>query len=43
MTALTTRIPESLHRNIKDLARKEGISMNQFIASAAGEKMASLL
>ena len=43
MTALTIRIPESLHRNIKDLARKEGISVNQFIASAAGEKMASLL
>ena len=43
ITALTIRIPESLHRNIKDLARKEGISVNQFIASAAGEKMASLL
>ena len=43
MTALTIRIPESLHKNIKDLARKEGISVNQFIASAAGEKMASLL
>lgn len=43
MTALTIRIPESLHANIKDLARKEGISVNQFIAAAAGEKMASLL
>lgn len=43
MTALTVRLPESLHRNIKALARKEGISVNQFIASAAGEKMASLL
>lgn len=43
MTALTIRIPDSLHRNIKDLARKEGISVNQLITSAAGEKMASLL
>ena len=43
MTALTIRIPESLHKNIKELARREGISVNQFIASAAGEKMASLL
>lgn len=43
MTALTIRIPESLHKNIKELARKEKISVNQFIASAAGEKMASLL
>jgi uncharacterized protein (DUF1778 family) len=42
MTALTVRLPESLHSNIKELARKEGISVNQFIASAAGEKMAVL-
>lgn len=40
MTALTIRLPESLHRNIKELARSEGISVNQFIASAASEKMA---
>ncbi|MFZ0790189.1 MAG: toxin-antitoxin system HicB family antitoxin [Chromatiaceae bacterium] len=43
MTALTIRLPESLHKSIKELARKEGISVNQFVASAAGEKMASLL
>ncbi|WP_295429847.1 toxin-antitoxin system HicB family antitoxin [uncultured Thiodictyon sp.] len=43
MTSLTIRIPESLHKNIRDLARKEGISVNQFIANAAGEKMAWLL
>lgn len=43
MTALTIRIPESLHKTIKELARREGISVNQFIASAASEKMASLL
>lgn len=43
MTSLTIRIPESWHKNIQDLARREGVSVNQFIASAAGEKMASLL
>ncbi|MDP2783877.1 MAG: toxin-antitoxin system HicB family antitoxin [Sulfurimicrobium sp.] len=42
MSALTVRLPESLHNSIKELARKEGISVNQFIASAAGEKMAVL-
>lgn len=42
MSALTIRLPESLHQNIKDLARSEGISVNQFIASAAAEKMASV-
>lgn len=43
MNALTIRLPKSLHQNIKELARKEGISVNQFIASAAAEKMASVL
>ncbi len=31
----------SVHESIKALARKDGISVNQFIASAASEKMAS--
>lgn len=43
MNALTIRIPESLHRNLKEMAKREGISANQFIASAAAEKMASIL
>ena len=41
MTALTIRLPNSVHESIKELARKDGISVNQFIASAAAEKMAS--
>ena len=40
MTALTIRLPNSVHESIKQLARKDGISVNQFIASAAAEKMA---
>ncbi len=43
MTALTVRLSNSVHENIKALARKDGISVNQFIASAAAEKMASVL
>lgn len=43
MNALTIRIPESLHSNLKRIAKQEGISANQFIASAAAEKMASIL
>ena len=42
MTALTIRLPNSVHESIKALARRDGISVNQFIASAAAEKMASL-
>ena len=43
MTALTIRLPNSVHLKIKELARRDEISVNQFIASAAAEKMASVL
>ncbi|MFT4267050.1 MAG: toxin-antitoxin system HicB family antitoxin [Xenophilus sp.] len=43
MTALTIRLPDSVHRQIKALAAQDGISVNQFIASAAAEKMASTM
>ena len=43
VTALTVRLPNSVHETIKDLAKRDGISVNQFIASAAAEKMASFL
>jgi predicted DNA-binding ribbon-helix-helix protein len=43
MTALTVRLPNSVHESIKKLAKRDGISVNQFIASAAAEKMASFL
>ena len=41
MTALTIRPPNSVHESIKLLPRRDGIPVNQFIASAAAEKMAS--
>lgn len=43
MTALTVRLPNSVHEKIKELAERDDISVNQFIASAAAEKMASVL
>ncbi len=43
MTALTVRLPNSVHQKIKELAEREDISVNQFIASAAAEKMASFM
>ena len=42
MTALTIRLPDSVRESIRLLARKDGISVNQSIASAAAEKIASL-
>jgi predicted transcriptional regulator len=43
MTALTIRLPNSVHQKIKELAARDEISVNQFIASAAAEKMASVM
>jgi len=35
MSTLSVRLPESLHKKIKELAKKEGVSMNQFITLSA--------
>lgn len=43
MTTLTIRLPDSVHRKVKELAARDGISVNQFIASATAEKMAAFL
>ncbi|MEM7800450.1 MAG: toxin-antitoxin system HicB family antitoxin [Chloroflexota bacterium] len=42
MTALTIRLPESLHKEIKALAKAEGVSINQFLTLAAAEKISAL-
>ena len=43
MSTLSLRLPDSLHNEVKSLAQKEGISINQFISSAVTEKMSALL
>lgn len=43
MTALTVRLPNSVHQKVKELAERDEISVNQFIASAVSEKMASVM
>ncbi len=43
MSTLSLRLPDSLHQEVKSLARKEGMSINQFISSAVAEKMSALL
>lgn len=43
MSTLSLRLPESLHRKIRQLADRDDISINQFIATAAAEKAAALL
>ena len=43
MSTLSVRLPNSLHRQLRELAGREGVSMNQLISSAVGEKLAALL
>lgn len=42
MSALSLRLPESLHKQLKALAKAEGVSINQFITTAVAEKLAAL-
>lgn len=43
MSALSLRLPNSLHEHARELAQREGVSINQLIATALAEKMAALL
>ena len=43
MTALTVRLPNSVHQKVRELAERDDISVNQFIAAAVSEKMASVM
>jgi hypothetical protein len=43
MSTLTIQLPDSLRKSIEALAAKEGFTINQFLASAAGEKLAVML
>ena len=42
MATLSIRLPDSVHKNVKLWAEKEGVSINQFLSSAAAEKLAAL-
>ena len=43
MSALNLRLPDSIHRHIKEIARREGVSINQFISTAVSEKISAIL
>ncbi len=43
MSSITIRLPDSLHRKIREVAKKDGVSINQFISAAAGEKLSAIL
>jgi predicted transcriptional regulator len=43
MATLSIRLPDSLHRQLKGLAQKERVSINQLISTAVAEKMSALM
>jgi uncharacterized protein (DUF1778 family) len=43
MSALSLRLPNSIHRHIKEIAAREGVSINQFISSAVSEKISAIM
>jgi hypothetical protein len=42
MSTLSLRIPESLHKRVRELSKKDKISINQFVTSALAEKISAL-
>jgi hypothetical protein len=43
MSTVTIELPESLKKRIEAVAAEGGYSVSQFLASAAGEKLAAML
>jgi hypothetical protein len=43
VSIFTLRLPSSLHKGVKQLAEREGVSMNQIIATAVAEKLSALM
>ncbi len=42
-STLTLRLPKSLHGKIREQAKTDEISINQFLVTAAAEKLSALL
>lgn len=43
MSTISLRLPESLHRRVRELAKEEHVSINQLISTAVAEKLAALM
>lgn len=42
MSTISVRMPNSLHQKLRELAQRDGVSLNQFINYAVTEKLATL-
>ena len=43
MSTINVQLPNSLHTYLQELAKREGVSVEQFISTAVAEKMAALM
>ncbi len=43
MSTISLRLPESLHKSVRELAKKEDVSINQLITTALAEKLSALM
>ena len=43
MSTISLRLPESLHKRVRELAGQENVSINQFISTALAEKLSALM
>ena len=43
MSTISLRLPKSLHKRAKELAKKENTSINQLVSSALAEKLSALM
>ncbi len=43
MNTLNLQVPDSLHKQLHELAAREGVTVDQLASSALSEKMAALL
>jgi hypothetical protein len=42
MSTMSVRLPESLHERAREIAKREGVSINQLVATALAEKVSAL-
>jgi len=43
MSTISLRLPESLHKKARDIAKKEKTSINQLVSSALAEKISAIM
>lgn len=43
MSTISLRLPESLHKKARDIAKKENTSINQLVSSALAEKISAIM